>query len=246
MDNFPNDVEPVFENLEDLSESRVGYDFHQSNSVVFSSKIEGEEIELDSYIKHRLLGVSFKPDYTKRADDLYEAYSLAFSSKLSESNALKAHALISKSLLPKSQRGVYRNAPMMIVDNDGRIVYEACDTASLKNEMQLFWEDVELLLSTKMVFEESLFFAAMIHLYWVKIHPLTDGNGRMGRLIEKWFLFEKLGEKAKMIHSERYYFENKVVYYSTLTALGLFYEKTAFNEAIKFLELLTNAIKAKK
>ncbi len=45
-----------------------------SVSAVYSSKIEGEEIELDSFIKHRRGGVKYRADYTRKIDDLYDAY----------------------------------------------------------------------------------------------------------------------------------------------------------------------------
>ncbi len=44
---------------------------------MYSSKIEGETIELDSYIKHKRFGIPFKPDYTRKIDDLYTAYQYA-------------------------------------------------------------------------------------------------------------------------------------------------------------------------
>ncbi|MBL0098191.1 MAG: Fic family protein [Bacteroidetes bacterium] len=43
----------------------------------------------------------------------------------------------------------------------------------------------------------------MIHLVFVKIHPLNDGNGRSARLIEKWFLAQKLGKKPACCKARR-------------------------------------------
>jgi len=43
-------------------------------SSVYSSKIECENIDFDSYFKHKFLNVKFWPDYTGKADDLYAAY----------------------------------------------------------------------------------------------------------------------------------------------------------------------------
>lgn len=50
------------------------FQFYKSVSSVYSSKIEGEDIDFDSYFKHKFLKVKFKPDYTRKADDLYGAY----------------------------------------------------------------------------------------------------------------------------------------------------------------------------
>jgi hypothetical protein len=53
-----------FENLKDSELSADTFSFYTSVSAVFSSKIEGEHIELDSFIKHKKLGTKFLPDYT--------------------------------------------------------------------------------------------------------------------------------------------------------------------------------------
>lgn len=51
------------------------FQFYKSVSSVYSSKIEGEDIEFDSYFKHnKFLKVEFRPDNTRKADDLYAAY----------------------------------------------------------------------------------------------------------------------------------------------------------------------------
>ncbi len=43
------------------------FQFYKSVSSVYSSRIEGEDIEFDSFFKHKLMGVQFKPDYTRKA-----------------------------------------------------------------------------------------------------------------------------------------------------------------------------------
>ncbi len=45
------------------------FQFYKSVSSVYSSKIEGEDIDFDSYFKHKFLKIKFKPDYTQKTDD---------------------------------------------------------------------------------------------------------------------------------------------------------------------------------
>lgn len=40
------------------------FQFYKSVSSVYSSKIEGEDIDFDSFFKHRFMNVKFKADYT--------------------------------------------------------------------------------------------------------------------------------------------------------------------------------------
>lgn len=111
--------------------------------------------------------------------------------------------------------------------------------------MQRFYDDWEVLLKSELTFEESLFYSAMIHLVFVKIRPFDDGNGRTARLIEKWFLAQKLGNNAWLVQSERYYYDNHQTYYNNIRRLGLDYEELNYNEALPFLQRLPNAINYK-
>ena len=63
---------------------------------------------------------------------------------------------------------------------------------------------------------EMFYYAALIHLVFLKIHPFQDGNGRTARLIEKWFLMEKIGPKATAIQLEKNYYKQLDKYYHCL------------------------------
>ncbi len=224
-----------FESLTEADISTDTFSFYTSVASVFSSKIEGEETELDSYIKFKKFGVKFQPDYTNKIDDLYNAYIFAKNNPLSEKNLMKAHKLVSKHLVDKYQRGEFRNQNMYVISDNGGIEYVAASPYEVTSEMEKLFADINHLLTTEMTLLEVFYFAALIHLVFVKIHPFNDGNGRMARLLEKWFLSQKAGDKAWFVQSEKNYYLQHQTYYNNLRALGLEYPELDYNKALPFL-----------
>jgi len=86
ISNFDSDLKSKFEGLVDSELSVDNFSFYTSVSAVFSSKIEGEEMELDSFVKHKRFGIEYQADYTRKIDDLFGAYSYAQKSPLTEKN----------------------------------------------------------------------------------------------------------------------------------------------------------------
>ena len=108
--------------------------------------------------------------------------------------------------------------------------------------MTQFFTELKILISKKLVIEEVFFYAALIHLAFVKIHPMNDVNGRLARLLEKWFLAEKLGEKSWFLQSEKMYYQNHQKYYDNIRRLGLEYESLNYNNSLNFLLMLPNSL----
>lgn len=242
LEQIPKGLQTAFDALQEAEISTDTFSFYTSVASVFSSKIEGEEIELDSYVKYKKFGIEFLPDYTKKIDDLYNAYTFAKTNELNEKNISEAHKLLSKHLVAKKQQGKLRSHNMYVSTADGRIEYVAVSPYAVATEMEKLYHDISILLQTKMTIEEVLYYASLIHLVFVKIHPWNDGNGRSGRLIEKWFLAQKLGEKAWFIQSEKNYYQHHQTYYNNLRILGLEYPELDYNKALPFLLMLPNCL----
>lgn len=242
LEQVPKGIHEAFEALHDAEISTDTFSFYTSVSSVFSSKIEGEEVELDSYIKHKKYGIEFLPDYTKKIDDLYNAYSFAQTHELNEKHISEAHRLLSKHLLAKSKQGKFRMQDMYVSTPDGRIEYVAAAPFEVEAEMKKFFRDVAKLLKMELTIEEVFYYASLIHLVFVKIHPWNDGNGRSARLIEKWFLAEKLGEKAWFVQSEKHYYQQHHIYYNHIRQLGLEYPDLDYKQAMPFLLMLPNCL----
>jgi Fic family protein len=101
-------------------------------------------------------------------------------------------------------------------------------------------------LNTELSQEEVLYFGSYIHLVFVKIHPFQDGNGRSARLLEKWFLIQKLGDKATAIQLEKNYYLNLQLYFRNLRILGIDYDSLDYNKALDFLLMTVNGLMNQK
>ena len=243
---FDEGISQDFEQLKESEVSASDFSFYTSVSAVFSSKIEGEEIELDSFIKHKLSGVKFLPDHTQKIDDLYATYQFAQMHELNKKHVKQAHKILTEHILHKSQRGKIRTGNMFVITPGGKIEYVACDWSKVKSEMKKLYKDMALLLTTELDMKEAFFFCSLIHLVFVKIHPFNDGNGRMARLLEKWFLAQKFGGKAWYLQSEKYYYQNHDTYYKNIRALGLEYDALDYSKALPFLNMLPQSLLLKQ
>ncbi len=242
LKQVPKGLEDTFYALEDVEISTGTFSFYVSVSSVYSSKIEGEDIELDSYIKHKKFGVEFQPDYTKKIDDLYNAYIFAQNNALNPNNISETHKLLSKNILSENWQGRFRNQNMYVTTQDGKIEYVAALPHVVGVETEKLYHDIAVLLKSDLEFREVFYFASFIHLVFVKIHPWNDGNGRTARLLEKWFLAQKLGPKAWFMQSEKMYYNQHNTYYNNIRLLGLEYDKLDYKKALPFLLMLPNSL----
>jgi Fic family protein len=232
--------------LSNSESSTHNFNFYTSVSAIASSKIESETLDIDSYVKHKLLNIEYQPNLLEKPNDLYNAYVFAQNNNLTSENFLMVHRILTKHLLPENKQGTYRKSNMVVLEhNTVKIQYETPPPKELEKLMKLLWEDIEELKIKNLNVIEVFYFASYIHLVLVNIHPFEDGNGRSARLIEKWFLSEKLGKKAWFIQSELYYYKNVNDYYKNFKRLGMFYEQLDYSMALPFLLMLSNAIKVK-
>ena len=218
------------------------FQFYKSVSSVYSSKIEGEDIDFDSFFKHKFMNVKFKADYTKKADDLFAAYDFIDTNKLNLENVKKAHSILSSNMLPQSEQGQVRINPMFVINSDDQIEYVATSPDCVKGELEKLFRDIAILQSKELNSFEVFYYASLIHLVFVKIHLFQDGNGRTARLIEKWFLLEKLGEKANSVQLEKNYFKKLKDYYGNIKKLGLEYEELDYRKSLDFILMTVESI----
>lgn len=232
-----------FDALKDAEISTDSFSFYTSVSAITSSKIEGEQMEVDSYLKHKMLNIEYQPNLVEKPNDLYKAYLFAQKNELTKITFLQTHTLLAAHLLPPAKQGVYRTGNMVVMEHKtGRIQYEAAPFTKVQQLMDLLWDDIDQLKKQQLPLQEVFYYASFIHIAFVNIHPFQDGNGRAGRLLEKWFIAEKMGSKAWYLQSELNYYTYVNDYYKNLNRLGLFYEQLDYSKALPFLLMLPNSL----
>jgi Fic family protein len=209
---------------------------------VTSSQIEGSSIDVNSYFRKRDLK---KKDHEMQdIENLIKAYQFASSHPINQRNILKIHVVLAKGFIEKIHLGKLRKKPVFVVNNrSGQIIYAAADQNNLASEIRGLLHDIQKLEPCKLSTKQAFYYASLIHLRFVKIHPFVDGNGRVGRLLEKWFLSTHIGKNAWSIPSEVHYWENKEKYYHNLALLGPDYETSDWGKCIKFLLMLPESLK---
>ncbi len=217
------------------------FSFMLDSAAVYSSNIEGNSLNFNSFLNSRLQPKKVRPKEAQEIEDLVGAYTFSQAHTLSEKNMLRAHALLSKEFLSKTRQGIYRKEPVGVFSSRG-LEYLAIESELINTEMATLFEAISMLIKEKLTPLETFFWASWIHLMMALIHPFSDGNGRISRLCEKWFLVEKLGKILTFLPSEEHYFKNRPMYYSALK-LGVNYWETDFKKSGVFIKLLPKALK---
>lgn len=229
----------------DFSEQSGGFDYLTKAAAVYSANIEGNGIDLNSYMNYELSQKKCNVGKEiEEIENLIAAYGFAQHNNLAEANLLHCHKIFSKTFLIKSKLGKYRIEPVGVFGRTG-LAYLAVEPDFVDREMQALFSSIAELLGSPLTQEEVFYFAALLHLRFVHIHPFRDGNGRAARLLEKWFIAEKLGQQFWRISSEQYYKEHQPEYYAAIHFGVNFYELD-YGRCISFLAMLPNCLRQER
>jgi len=219
-------------------------DFSNAVSAVYSANIEGNPIDVNSYLASKFRGrkFQFKARDRKEIENLESAYRFAQTHALNEKNFLVAHEMLAATLLRKSSLGKYRDQMVYVYSRAG-MEYAALEPEHVPDAMRKMFAEARKLRRASLRVSEVFYHAALIHLVFVHIHPFMDGNGRAARLLEKWFLASQLGRQAWHLASERYYKENVAAYYRNIK-LGLNFYTLDYDRCVPFLVMLVESLAA--
>ncbi|MFA6433935.1 MAG: Fic family protein [Elusimicrobiales bacterium] len=170
-----------------------------TSDVIKSSEIEGEVLntqQVRSSIARRLgMAIAGMVPADRRVDGVVEMALEAaqnYNKPLTKERLCLWHTLLFTPEAPGTDRiktGTWRddaNGPMQVVSGAiGRekVHYQAPSAELLPAEMDVFLKWVNATGD-----EDPLLKAAIVHLWFVTIHPFDDGNGRIARAIADWAL----------------------------------------------------------
>jgi Fic family protein len=217
-------------------------EFSLTASAVYSANIEGNTIDLNSFLQSKLRGQTgrFRATEHEEIELIKDAYAFAGSHALNEKNFLAAHGILAATLLPKRTLGKYRDQMVYVYSRAG-MEYAALEPEHVPGAMHDLFTEVRALKKPPLDVASVFYHAALIHLVFVHIHPFMDGNGRAARLLEKWFLAAQLGRAAWHVPSEWYYKQHRGAYYRNIK-LGLNYYTLAYDRCIPFLTMLVKSL----
>lgn len=215
------------------------FKFYLLSSSCNSSLIEGSSMTEDDYLKLKEAKIISRD--VQEIDDMIAAYEFASKNAINTASFLEAHKMLSNSSgIADKYKGAYRDMPVGVFGG-GVKVYTGASPEIVADEMDKLMHDIDVLVQADLSYDEVFYYASMIHLVCVSIHPFADGNGRSSRLLEKWFLAQKLGKVAWMIQSEKLYFKRKKSYYENLHFRDN-YNSIDYTRCIPFLCMLPMAL----
>ena len=132
--------------------------------------------------------------------------------------------------------GDYRKGPIYVVDGRGKAVYEGPPAEKVSAMMDLFVEWMN-----RKPGVHTLIDAALVHLYFVHIHPFDDGNGRSARALSNLYLEKNGYDFINLLSPSDYFEHHKAAYYQSIqSAEGHGYDATYF--ILYYLEALNDQL----
>lgn len=136
-------------------------------------------------------------------------------SPITTGEILTLHKKVTDGLVEKEKAGKFRPSDVYVLDDlgDGRemLRFKAPDASKVKKMVE---DLLEWLKQSKKEDVHPVIRAGILHLQFVTIHPFTDGNGRVARLLTQLQLYRDNWDFRKILVLEDYYNRDRMSYYN--------------------------------
>lgn len=213
----------------------------------FSTQIEGNKLSMEQVSgvveKHKSYGFLRDEKEVKNYFQLLEkmpGLTRQYGKNMSAELVLQCHSKILNKIAGKNVLGEFRNVQNAVYDSGtGKLVYlppEPKDVPSLMDDL-CFWANTAKV--------HPIILAGIFHNQFVTIHPFVDGNGRSARFLSLYLLDAKGYDWKQIVPIDRYYADNRGLYYQMLQQdfSHNYYDGRNETDFTKWIEYYVNGIK---
>lgn len=210
----------------------------------FSTSIEGNRLaqfEVEKVIDGKKISGTEKDilevqNYQKAFQKMEEISQIKKTFNLAD--ILLLHKLLTKGLVPEEKNGRLRPNMVYVANVDHgkeQVVYTPIETEKVKQELEdlLSWKE------NNIESVHPIITAGLLHYQFVTIHPFTDGNGRLTRLLTQLHLHQKNYDFKKILVLDEFYYRNRKKYYEALD-MGPTYSSRHNADLTPWLEYFTD------
>ncbi len=184
----------------------------------YSSHIEGAHTSLEEALLHLS-----KPSKKKYQDesvqmivnnrDALEYMRECAADEFSHEMIYELHRILVKNTHKKKPItvGANRKGAIYVVDGQGKAVYEGPPAREVKQMMNQF---VQWMNAAPQ--QHPLIHAALMHLYFVHVHPFDDGNGRSARALSNLYLLKQDYQFINFLAPSDYFDHHRAQYYKAI------------------------------
>lgn len=136
-----------------------------------------------------------------------------YSKKIDEAAVLRLHSMLLKGLVADEKRGHYKNKQNYIKNEKGIVIYTPPAPSVTPQAMR---ELIDWINSKDAEELHSVVVCAIIHHRLVSIHPFSDGNGRLARLLGTWILYKRGFDIRHIFSLDDHFALNRKFYYEKI------------------------------
>lgn len=208
--------------------------------IVATSAIESIDFNRDS-VRNIMKGLAPKDEEENRIYGLKQGFEFIShkENKITEENVYKLYMMAIGNYLDDEsklkQGNFYRHDTVYVMSD--KVEHSGIDHKKLPEYMKSF---IEFANESDNI--NDLLKATMLHFYIAYLHPYFDGNGRMARLIQMWFLIQKGYESTLYVPFSSYVEKSRRKYYDAYTLVEENYKLSGVIDITPFLIYFTKNV----
>jgi Fic family protein len=208
-------------------------------AVHYGTHVEGNELNLDQ-VRRVMEG----QEIVARERDVKEVinyrktleYLGSDTSSLGEEVLKELHRITVDGLVPEEEKGAYRKVAVVLRDVlTGQVVHRPPNAVEIPYLMADFFSWLNSPATAEL---HPVLKAGITHHAIVRIHPFTEGNGRVSRAMATLILLREGFDIRKLFSLEEYYDKNVAAYYRAIKTV----DENPNNDITLWLEFFTEGV----